>query len=46
MIALVLISRESTYGDDEGNGERWLEVISWEPRAFLYHNFLVNLFLL
>ncbi|KAH0940627.1 hypothetical protein HID58_000264 [Brassica napus] len=34
--------RESTYGDDEGNGERWLEVISWEPRAFLYHNFLTN----
>ncbi|CAN6918006.1 unnamed protein product [Brassica oleracea] len=34
-------SRES-YGDEEGNGERWLEVISWEPRAFLYHNFLTN----
>ncbi|KAF2584515.1 hypothetical protein F2Q70_00033887 [Brassica cretica] len=33
--------RES-YGDEEGNGERWLEVISWEPRAFLYHNFLTN----
>lgn len=21
-------------------GERWTEVISWEPRAFVYHNFL------
>ncbi|XP_021902499.1 probable prolyl 4-hydroxylase 3 [Carica papaya] len=28
---------------DEGmgsRGEQWTEVISWEPRAFLYHNFL------
>ncbi|KAJ0252218.1 prolyl 4-hydroxylase 8 [Hirschfeldia incana] len=33
---------ESTYRDEESNGERWLEVISWEPRAFLYHNFLTN----
>lgn len=30
---------------DEGKGERWVEVISWEPRAFIYHNFLVSLFL-
>ncbi|XP_072955504.1 probable prolyl 4-hydroxylase 3 [Typha angustifolia] len=21
-------------------GEQWMEVISWEPRAFVYHNFL------
>lgn len=21
-------------------GEQWVEIISWEPRAFLYHNFL------
>ncbi|XP_026396791.1 probable prolyl 4-hydroxylase 10 [Papaver somniferum] len=21
-------------------GEQWMEVISWEPRAFIYHNFL------
>lgn len=27
---------------DEGNGERWVEVISWEPRAFVYHNFLTD----
>ncbi|KAI3420682.1 Fe2OG dioxygenase domain-containing protein [Psidium guajava] len=25
---------------DEGRGEQWVEVISWEPRAFVYHNFL------
>lgn len=24
-------------------GDQWLEVISWEPRAFVYHNFLVSL---
>ncbi|EXC35294.1 Prolyl 4-hydroxylase subunit alpha-1 [Morus notabilis] len=27
---------------DEGKGERWVEVISWEPRAFIYHNFLTK----
>ncbi|XWS29151.1 hypothetical protein CRYUN_Cryun24cG0004000 [Craigia yunnanensis] len=26
--------------DDEGRGEHRIEVISWEPRAFIYHNFL------
>ncbi|KAK9285324.1 hypothetical protein L1049_024515 [Liquidambar formosana] len=26
-------------GDDRGE-EQWVEVISWEPRAFVYHNFL------
>lgn len=25
---------------DEGRVEQWVEVISWEPRAFVYHNFL------
>ncbi|GFY87934.1 2-oxoglutarate (2OG) and Fe(II)-dependent oxygenase superfamily protein [Actinidia rufa] len=25
---------------DDGRGDRWVEVISWEPRAFVYHNFL------
>lgn len=31
--------------DDKGGdrGEQWTEVLSWEPRAFLYHNFLVCL---
>ncbi|KAJ9165920.1 hypothetical protein P3X46_020733 [Hevea brasiliensis] len=28
-------------GDGLGKrGEQWTEIISWEPRAFLYHNFL------
>ncbi|GLT82582.1 hypothetical protein SLE2022_009450 [Rubroshorea leprosula] len=26
--------------EEEGRGEQWVEVISWEPRAFVYHNFL------
>lgn len=26
--------------DDEGRGDQWAEVISWEPRAVVYHNFL------
>ncbi|KAI3922543.1 hypothetical protein MKX01_006232 [Papaver californicum] len=25
-------------------GEQWMEVLSWEPRAFIYHNFLVKFF--
>ncbi|KAF7139181.1 hypothetical protein RHSIM_Rhsim07G0248700 [Rhododendron simsii] len=28
-------------GDELGKrGEQWTEIISWEPRAFVYHNFL------
>jgi len=27
---------------DEGRGEQWVELISWEPRAFVYHNFLTK----
>ncbi|KAK4773475.1 hypothetical protein SAY87_028494 [Trapa incisa] len=27
-------------GADGERGEQWVEVISWEPRAFVYHNFL------
>ncbi|CAI0382436.1 unnamed protein product [Linum tenue] len=28
-------------GDGLGKrGEQWTEIVSWEPRAFLYHNFL------
>lgn len=26
--------------DDEGKGDQWVEVISLEPRAYIYHNFL------
>jgi len=31
--------------DGDGMGKReeqWTEILSWEPRAFLYHNFLVG----
>jgi prolyl 4-hydroxylase len=27
---------------DEGRAEQWVEVISWEPRAFVFHNFLTK----
>lgn len=29
--------------DDGGKGDQWVEVISLEPRAYIYHNFLVSL---
>ncbi|KAK7406862.1 hypothetical protein VNO78_08496 [Psophocarpus tetragonolobus] len=28
--------------DDYERGEQWVEVVSWEPRAFVYHNFLTK----
>ncbi|XP_031262683.1 probable prolyl 4-hydroxylase 10 [Pistacia vera] len=28
--------------ENDGKGEQWVEVISWEPRAFVYHNFLTE----
>ncbi|AED98154.1 2-oxoglutarate (2OG) and Fe(II)-dependent oxygenase superfamily protein [Arabidopsis thaliana] len=27
-------------GEDDSKNERWVEIISWEPRASVYHNFL------
>ncbi|QCD91151.1 prolyl 4-hydroxylase [Vigna unguiculata] len=27
---------------DDDRGEQWVEVVSWEPRAFVYHNFLTK----
>ncbi|KAF7809616.1 putative prolyl 4-hydroxylase 10 [Senna tora] len=27
---------------EEGWGEQWVEIVSWEPRAFVYHNFLTK----
>jgi prolyl 4-hydroxylase len=30
-------------GEDDSKNERWVEIISWEPRASVYHNFLVSL---
>lgn len=29
--------------EDDSKNERWVEIISWEPRASVYHNFLVSL---
>ncbi|XP_045787209.1 probable prolyl 4-hydroxylase 10 [Trifolium pratense] len=34
------ISRNTLRSD--GERERWVEILSWEPRAFLYHNFLAK----
>uniref|UniRef100_A0A7N2KSV2 Prolyl 4-hydroxylase 3 n=1 Tax=Quercus lobata TaxID=97700 RepID=A0A7N2KSV2_QUELO len=41
----ILLLSNSTYGSpgSEGFGERvekWTETLSWEPRVFIYHNFL------
>lgn len=33
--------KTSEIGDELGErGEQWTEVLSWEPRVFIYHNFL------
>ncbi|KAL7090589.1 hypothetical protein ABFS83_12G047300 [Erythranthe nasuta] len=39
---LSFISHNSAHSDDgdEESKDQWLEVISWEPRAFVFHNFL------
>ncbi|XP_023632638.1 probable prolyl 4-hydroxylase 10 isoform X2 [Capsella rubella] len=29
-------------GEDDSKNERWVEIISWEPRASIYHNFLTK----
>ncbi|KAM0032006.1 putative procollagen-proline 4-dioxygenase [Helianthus debilis subsp. tardiflorus] len=28
--------------EDKDRSNQWVEVISWEPRAVVYHNFLVR----
>ncbi|KAL9249822.1 putative prolyl 4-hydroxylase 10 [Drosera capensis] len=35
-------SIERIDGGDDGGSEQWVEAISWEPRAFVYHNFLTK----
>ncbi|KAK2408769.1 putative prolyl 4-hydroxylase [Trifolium repens] len=35
------ISRNAIRTED-GERERWVEILSWEPRVFLYHNFLAK----
>jgi prolyl 4-hydroxylase len=33
--------KQAVFGaDGSSDGERWIETISWTPRAFIYHNFL------
>lgn len=39
--SIVRNSAERTQGDDRSK-EQWVEVISWEPRAFVYHNLLTQ----
>ncbi|XP_050380187.1 probable prolyl 4-hydroxylase 10 [Argentina anserina] len=39
--SIVRNSAERSPGDDRSK-EQWVEVISWEPRAFVYHNFLTQ----
>ncbi|XP_019177432.1 PREDICTED: probable prolyl 4-hydroxylase 10 [Ipomoea nil] len=39
-IAHNTLEREEQEEDDVRKGDSWVEVISWEPRAFVYHNFL------
>ncbi|KAL6226972.1 hypothetical protein ACLB2K_000931 [Fragaria x ananassa] len=39
--SIVRNSAEKIQGDDRSK-EQWVEVISWEPRAFVYHNFLTQ----
>ncbi|XP_031389443.1 probable prolyl 4-hydroxylase 10 [Punica granatum] len=36
---LTSITQETT-GDGGRREQQWVEAISWEPRAFMYHNFL------
>lgn len=31
---------DSSTGRSKSESERWIETLSWSPRAFLYHNFL------
>ncbi|GMH24546.1 hypothetical protein Nepgr_026389 [Nepenthes gracilis] len=39
-IAHTSVHRDNSIGRNEDKSEGWVEVISWEPRAFIYHNFL------
>ncbi|XP_044470278.1 probable prolyl 4-hydroxylase 10 [Mangifera indica] len=36
------IQHKMKMAENDGKGEQWVEVISWEPRAFVYHNFLTE----
>ncbi|KAJ1380029.1 Prolyl 4-hydroxylase, alpha subunit [Sesbania bispinosa] len=36
------IARNTLIEGEDGARDHWVELISWEPRAFLYHNFLTK----
>ncbi|CAI0461992.1 unnamed protein product [Linum tenue] len=36
----IVHNQADSSAEDQGKSEPWAEVISWEPRAFVYHNFL------
>ena len=40
-LLLIVVSR-SAESLVENPPEQWTEILSWEPRAFIYHNFLVS----
>ncbi|KAK4261717.1 hypothetical protein QN277_004675 [Acacia crassicarpa] len=40
--SIIRSTHDSRSDGEEGRGERWVEIISWEPRAFVYHNFLTK----
>lgn len=42
LIWLFLLGIVGCREDDGDKGDTWVEVVSWEPRAFIYHNFLVH----
>ncbi|XP_061352237.1 probable prolyl 4-hydroxylase 10 [Gastrolobium bilobum] len=39
---LTSIARNTLLTHSEGEEEKWVELVSWEPRAFVYHNFLTK----
>lgn len=39
-IAIVQSARRFEKDDEQINSKPWVEFLSWEPRAFIYHNFL------
>ncbi|RHN41923.1 putative procollagen-proline dioxygenase [Medicago truncatula] len=36
------ITHSNTLRNEDDDNKRWVQIISWEPRAFLYHNFLTK----
>ncbi|GJR11864.1 hypothetical protein Tco_0794516 [Tanacetum coccineum] len=38
-----IVHHTSVIESSDDRGDQWVEVISWEPRAVVYHNFLVSI---